>query len=158
MCLIVSSALSVNKISILFKKKKMINLKPNSNKPIQIWKKTGSCIRLARHFAELISDIFWSIDGGHNPRYGIWNHRACLLCQRVISSEFTQRQKTMKLKTKHALTPNTNERKWRQPLFQLYLITKSRARYRRELALPTSSIAVDLWKMMLRMMFRTFFL
>ena len=50
-----------------------------------------------------------------------------------------------------------NERKWRQPVFQLYLITKSRARYRRELALPTSSAAVDLWKMMLRMMFQTFF-
>ena len=39
--------------------------------------------RLARHFAELISDIFRSIDGGHDPRYGIWNHPACLLCQRV---------------------------------------------------------------------------
>ena len=54
-------------------------------------KKIGSRMRLARHFAELISDIFRSIDGGHDPRYGIWNHSLCLLCQRVILSEFTQR-------------------------------------------------------------------
>ena len=32
--------------------------------------------RLARHFAELISDIFRSIDGGHDPRYGIWHQYA----------------------------------------------------------------------------------
>ena len=47
-------------------------------------------MRLARHFAELISDIFRSIDGGHDSRYGIWNQAVCLLCQRVILSEFTQ--------------------------------------------------------------------
>ena len=52
----------------------MINLKQKSNEPVYIWKKIRSRIRLARHFAELISDIFQSIDGGHNPRYGIWNH------------------------------------------------------------------------------------
>ena len=48
----------------------MINLKLNSNEHV---KKIGShiTIRLARHFAKLISDIFWSINGGHNPRYGI---------------------------------------------------------------------------------------
>ena len=85
MHLIVGSALSVNKICILFRKKETINLKPNSNKPVLIWKKIGSriTIRLARHFAELISDIFWSIDGGHDPKYGIWNHPVCLLCQHV---------------------------------------------------------------------------
>ena len=69
----------------------MINLKPNSNEPVWIWKKIGSRIRLARHFAEPTCDIFQSIDGGHDPRYGIWNHSVCLLCQRVILSEFTQR-------------------------------------------------------------------
>ena len=68
----------------------MINLKPNSNEPVQIWKKIGSRIRLAIHFAKLISDIFQSINRGHDPRYGIWNQAVCLLCQRVIS-EFTQR-------------------------------------------------------------------
>ena len=47
--------------------------------------------RLARHFAKLISDTFWSIDGGHDPRYGIWNQAVCLLCQHVILSEFIQR-------------------------------------------------------------------
>ena len=63
----------------------------NSNEPVWIWKKIASRIRLARHFAERISDIFRSIDGGHDPRYGIWNQAACLLFQRVILSEFTQR-------------------------------------------------------------------
>ena len=91
MCLIVGSALSVNKICILFQKKKTINLELNSNKPVYIWKKIGSRIRLARHFAKLTCDIFQSIDGGHDPRYGIWNQAVCLLCQCVILSEFTQR-------------------------------------------------------------------
>ena len=109
--------------------------------------------RLARHFAELISDIFRSIDGGHDPRYGIWNHPACLLCQCVISSEFTQRQKTTKSKTKHASTTNMNERKWQQPRLQLHLVTKSRGR--RELGLPTSSAAVLPLKMMPCTMFRS---
>ena len=45
----------------------------------------------------------------------------------------------MKSKTKHALTLNTNERKWWQPRLQLYLVTKSRGR---QLGLPTSSAAV----------------
>ena len=105
----------------------------------------GSRIRLARHFAELISDIFWSIDGGHDPRYGIWNYPVCLLCQRVIS-EFTQRLKTTKSKTKHVSTPNMNERKWRLPQLQLHLVTKSHGR--RELDLSTSSTAVLPLKMM----------
>ena len=141
MYLIVGSALSVNKIRILFPKKTH-NLKPNSNKPVQIWKKIGSRIRLARHFAKLISDIFQSTDRGHDPRYGIWNQAVCLFCQCVILilSEFTQRQKIMKSKTKHALTLNTNERKWWQPRLQLYLITKYCGR--RELGLLTSSAAV----------------
>ena len=52
----------------------------------------------------------------------------------------------MKLKTKHALTPNTNERKWRQPQLQLHLVTKSRGT--QELGLPTSSAAVLPLKMM----------
>ena len=110
-------------------------------------------MRLARHFAELISDIFRSIDGGHDPRYRIWNHPLCLLCQRVILSEFTQRQKTTKSKTKHTLTLNTNERKWRQPRLQLHLVTKFRSR--RELGLPTSSAAVLPLKMMPCTMFRS---
>ena len=46
----------------------------------------------------------------------------------------------MKWKTKHASTPNTNERKWRQPRLQLHLVTKSRGRW--ELGLPTSAAAV----------------
>ena len=37
-------------------------------------------------------------------------------------------------------TPNTNERKWRQPRLQLHLVTKSRSK--RQLGLPTSSAAV----------------
>ena len=66
----------------------MINLKLNSNEHV---KKIGSHIRLAKHFAELTCNIFQSIDGGHDPRYGIWNQAVGLLCQRVILSEFTQR-------------------------------------------------------------------
>ena len=69
--------------------------------------------------------------------------------QCVILSEFTQRYKTTKLKTKHASTPNTNERKWQQ--LQLYLVTKSHGR--RELGLPTSSAAVLPLKMMQCTMF-----
>ena len=48
--------------------------------------------------------------------------------------------------TKHVWTPNTNERKWRQPRLQLHLVTKSRGR--RELGLPTWSAAVLPLKMM----------
>ena len=48
------------------------------------------------YLANLISDHFQSIDGRHNPRHGIWNDPICLVCQHV--SEFTQMQKTMKLK------------------------------------------------------------
>ena len=89
MCLIVGRALFVNKIRILFQKKKTINLKPIPYEPVLIWKKIGSRIRLARHFAELISDIFLSVDRGHDSRYEIWNQAVCLLCQCVIS-EFTK--------------------------------------------------------------------
>ena len=53
--------------------------------------------------------------------------------------------------TKHVLTPNMNERKWRQPRLQLHLVTKSRGR--RELGLPTSFAAVLPLKMMPCMMF-----
>ena len=67
-------------------------------------------MRLARYFAEQISDIFWSIAGGHDPRYGIWNQAACLLCQRVILSEFTQRQKTAKSKTTRVDTEYAREK------------------------------------------------
>ena len=35
-----------------------------------------SSVNKGRNFADLISDIFWSIDGGHEPRYGIWNQAA----------------------------------------------------------------------------------
>ena len=49
------------------------------------------------------------------------------------------------------LTPNTNERKWRQP--QLHLITKSCSR--QELGLPTSSAAVLPLKMMLCTVFQS---
>ena len=50
-------------------------------------------------------------------------------------------------------TPNTNERKRRQPWLQLYLITKSCGRW--ELGLSTSSAAVLPLKMMLCTMFRS---
>ena len=56
-------------------------------------------------------------------------------------------------KKKNALTPNTNERKWRQPQFQLHLVTKSHSR--QELGLSTLSAAVHLQKMMPCTMFRS---
>ena len=53
MRLVIDSALSVNKMFILFRKTKLINLKPNPmnlwNPMNQIWKKVGLCIRLARN-------------------------------------------------------------------------------------------------------------
>jgi len=60
---------------------------------------------------------------------------------------------SMKPKTKRALTPNTNERKWHQPRFQPCLVTKSHGRC--ELGLLTLSAAVHLRKMMLRTTFRS---
>ena len=48
-------------------------------------------------------------------------------------------------KTKRALTPSTNERKWQQPWLQLSLVTKSCGSW--ELGLPTSSAAVLTLKM-----------
>ena len=48
------------------------------------------------YFAHLIGDNFQSINRGHQPRHGILNDPICLVCQHV--SEFTQIQKTMKLK------------------------------------------------------------
>ena len=46
----------------------------------------------------------------------------------------------MKSKTKHVSTPNTHERKWRQPRLPLHLVTKCRSRW--ELGLLTSSAGV----------------
>ena len=59
----------------------------------------------------------------------------------------------MKSKTKHTPTPNTNERKWRQPQLQLHLVTKSHRR--QELGLPTSSAAILPLKMMPCTMFQS---
>ena len=96
------------------------------------------------YLANMISDNYWSVDEGHNPRQEIWNDPICLVCQCV--SEFTQMRKTTKPKTKHAFTPNKNEKKWWQPWFQLHLVTKFHSRW--ELGLVTSSAVVHLWKMM----------
>ena len=59
----------------------------------------------------------------------------------------------MKSKTKCALTPSTNERKWWQPRLQLYLVTKSHGR--RELGLPTLAAAVLHLKTIPCMMFQS---
>ena len=64
-------------------------------------------MRPARHFAEWISDISWSINGGHDPRYGIWNQAVCLLCQRVILSEFTQSSKVEGYETENQARVDT---------------------------------------------------
>ena len=107
-------------------------------------KKTSLRIRL-----KLISNISQL----HNPRHGIWNNPVCLVCQCIILSEFTQWEKTTKPKTKHASTPNTNERKWQQPQLQLLLVTKSRGK--QELGLPSLSAAVHPQKMMPRSMLQS---
>ena len=60
---------------------------------------------------------------------------------------------SMKPKTERALTPNTNERKWHQPRFQLHLVTTSHRR--REPGFLTSSAVVHLRKMMPHTMFRS---
>ena len=109
-------------------------------------------MRLSRHFAELMSDIFWSIDGGPDPGYGIWNRptmpalSACNIIRfQVLKGRRLRNQK------QNASTPNTNDRKRQQP--RLHLVTKSRGR--RELGLPTSSSAVLPLKMMPCTMFRS---
>ena len=59
----------------------------------------------------------------------------------------------MKQKTKIALAPKINERKWPQPRFLLHLIIKSHGR--QEMGLPTSSAEVHIQKMMPHMIFRS---
>ena len=68
---IVSNALSVNKICILFQKTKMIKLKPNPNDPV-----SGRSVSISdwpeiAYFAKLISNIFQSSTG--DMRSQTWN-------------------------------------------------------------------------------------
>ena len=75
----------------------------------------------------------------------------CHLSAYTIYQNLLKGRRLTKPKTKRAFTPNTNERKWQQPQFQLHLITKSHGRWK--LGLLISSAAIHLWKMMPRMMF-----
>ena len=144
MHLIVGSELSVNKICILFRKMKMINLKLNPNEPIYIWNRSISASDWPKiaYFAKLISNIFRLVDRGHDPRRGIWNDPVCLVCQSILS-KFTQRQKTTKPIIKHA---SALEYEWQK---MAAASTSASSRYSelhggRELGLPTSSSAVHL--------------
>ena len=84
------------------------------------------------YLAKPISNIFWSVNRGHDPRNGIWNEPICLVILSeyiliiIYISAFSQRLKITKPKTKM----HTDERKCRQPQFQLHLITKSCGRWK----------------------------
>ena len=84
--LIVRSALSVNEIQILFQKNS--NLKPSPNDIVSerrlglhIWPEIA-------YLAKLISDIFQSVNRGHDHRNRIWNKPICL----VILSVYIRHQ------------------------------------------------------------------
>ena len=125
MHLIVRSALSLNKICILFRKTKMINLKLNPN-PYRPGRRSVSVSDWPEitYFSKLISNIFRLVDRGNDPRHGIWNNPVCLVCQRTILSEFTQSRRLQNRKQNMCRHLNTSERKWRQPQLQLHFVTK----------------------------------
>ena len=79
----------------------MINLKPVQTNSYRPGRKSVSVLNWPEiaYFAKLISNIFQLVDGGHDPRHGIWNDPVYVVCQHIILSELTQRQKTTKLKT-----------------------------------------------------------
>ena len=109
------------------------------------------------YFAKMISSTFQLVDRGQDPRHGIWNDPVwvCLPCQHIIS-EFTERWKTTKPKTKRASTLKYECEKMaiaRLDFNFISLSTQFRGRW--ELGLPTSSSVVHLRKMMLRTMFRS---
>ena len=74
---------------------------------------------------------------------------ASSVCIRIYTNV---KLKDTKLKTKCALTLNTNNRKWHQLQFQPCLVTESHGRG--ELGLLTSSAVVHLQEMMPRTRFR----
>ena len=47
------------KFAYFSEKKKTINLKPNSNEPVWIWKKIASCIRQATDWPDILPN--WSL-------------------------------------------------------------------------------------------------
>ena len=72
MHLIAGSDPSVNKMCILFRKTKMIHLKPNQN----LYRSGRRSVSVSdwpeiTYFAKLISNIFRLVDRGHDPRH--WN-------------------------------------------------------------------------------------
>ena len=77
MCLIVGSALSVNKIGTLFPRM-MNNLKLNHNEPV-CEEDSVSVLDWPEiaYLAKLLSYNFRSIDRGHDPRHGIQNDPIC---------------------------------------------------------------------------------
>ena len=83
MCLIVGSALSVNKIGTLFPRM-MNNLKLNHNEPV-CEEDSVSVLDWPEiaYLAKLLSYNFRSIDRGHDPRPGITNDPICVVCQRI---------------------------------------------------------------------------
>ena len=140
MCLIVSSTLFVNKINILFQKKKTINLKPNSKE---------TCIDLEEDWFPYRTGLtFCRTDQWYFPvnRRRTWSHiwnleppsmRALSVCNII---RIYSKVEDYKIENKTCIDTNMNERKWRQPLLQLHLVTKSCGRW--ELGLLTSSGAV----------------
>ena len=75
MHLIVGSALSVDKICILFWKTKMSNFKTGFKQTKSSGRRSASISDWPEiaYFVKLISNIFQLVDRGHNPRHGIWN-------------------------------------------------------------------------------------
>ena len=147
--LIVGSALSVNKICIIFQKTKMINLKPNLN-PYRSRRRSVSISNWPEitYFAKLISNIFQLVDRGNNTKHGIWNNPVCLVYQRIVLSEFTQTVEDYETENKTWVDTGIQVRENGGSL-------DGKFRSRRELGLPTLSAVVHPRKMMPRTMFRS---
>ena len=78
------------------------------------------------YHAKLISDNFQSANRGHDPKHGTRNNPMCLVYLSVciiIYSNVVDYEAVNKTRTDIKY-----KRKWRQPRFQLHLVTKTHGR------------------------------
>ena len=127
----------------------MINLKPNLN----LYRSRRRSFSVSdwpeiMYFAKLISNVFQLVKRGNNTRHGIWNNPVCLVCQRIVLSEFTQKIEDYETENKTCVDTGIQVRENGGSL-------DGKFHSRRELGLLTLSAVVHLRKMMLRMMFRS---
>ena len=109
MCLVAGSALSVNKICILFPRM-MINLKMNPKEPvseedsvsISDWPETA-------YLAKLLSNNFRSSDRGRNPRHGVQNDPICLVQLSAYTRIYSKVEDSKSKNKRHVDTKYMND-------------------------------------------------